>query len=90
MFNLFQYELFIQLSNPDPNMFIKPIKNIHKKKQIEQINNSLVKDTALFLSGNLIHSLENELLEGALSFDIHPYHHFMAVSFGFTTKIYAL
>jgi hypothetical protein len=34
MFNVFQLELFTQLSNPDPNMFIKPIKNIHKKKQI--------------------------------------------------------
>jgi hypothetical protein len=44
----------------------------------------------VFLTGNLVHSLEGELIEGALSFDIHPYHLFLAVSFGFTTKVYAL
>jgi hypothetical protein len=42
------------------------------------------------MSGNQIHTLTNELLEGAISFDIHPYNIYLAVSFGVTAKIYAL
>lgn len=78
------------MGNQDPGIFIKPIKNIHKPKPVELITTSLIKESTIFLTGKLIHSFNNELLDGVLSFDIHPYDFLIAVSFGFSTKIYTL
>jgi hypothetical protein len=88
-YSIFQLELFMQLSNPDPNMFLKSIRYIYKNKSTDHIATSLVREMPIFLTGNLVHTSESEMIDGALSFDIHPQHLFMAVSFGFTSKIYA-
>ncbi len=61
-YSLLQLELLLQLANPDPTIFIKPMRSILRNKPTECIAVSLVKEMPLFLSGNLIHSLENELL----------------------------
>lgn len=70
-------------------MFLKSIKYIYKNKPTDHIATSLVRELPIYLTGNLVHTSENELIDGALSFDIHPCHLFLAVSFGFTSKIYA-
>jgi len=54
---VFQLELFTQLSNPDANMFLKPLKHIHKNKPTEYIATSFVREMPIFLTGNLVHSM---------------------------------
>lgn len=58
-FNIFQLDLFRQLGNQDPSIFLKAIKNIHKPKSVDVVTTSLVKESTLFLSGKLIHNFDN-------------------------------
>ena len=88
--HIFQLGLFLQLPNADPLMFSKPLRNIYKHKPNNRITCSLLRDSPFFLTGTQVHSMENEIVDGALSFDVHPLHLYMAVSFGFSTKIYAI
>ena len=87
---VFQLDLFLQLPNADPAMFLKPIRNIYRHKPNQRIVCSLLRNSPFFLTGTQIHSMESEIMDGALSFDIHPLHLYIAVSFGFSTKIYAV
>ena len=88
--NIFQLDLFLQMPSADPTMFLKPMRNIYKNKQNHRIVCSLLRSTPFFLTGTQIHSMESEIMDGALSFDIHPLHLYIAISFGFSTKIYAI
>jgi hypothetical protein len=42
-FHIFQLDLFRQLGNQDPTIFLKPIRNIHKPRSVDLIATSLVK-----------------------------------------------
>ena len=47
-------------------MFLKSIKYIYKNKPTDHIATSLVRELPIYLTGNLVHTSENELIDGAL------------------------
>lgn len=42
------------------------------------------------LTGQEVHSLVDTIMDGVLSFDVHPLGFYIIVSFGFSAKVYSL
>lgn len=87
---IFKLDLYSQLSHSQPEVFMRPLKYVYKEKKVHEMSVAQVGSNLYALTGLTIHNLNTTLLDGILSFDVHPLGLYLVVSFGFSAKVYSL